>query len=526
MIVPENVLKIEDSSLNEESGPEYTARDTFINVKDQEYWYDPNLIKDVTAGVQRKLFIIVFICSAFIVVEAIGAVLSSSIAIFTDVAHLLSDLIGFILSLVSVALSRKKSNALYSFGYVRAEVIGALFSLVIIWALTIWIIKEAVDRIVNKEYDDVKPHIMLVTSIIGLGVNLLMGFTLHGHGGHHHHGHDHGHDHGHNHGHDHKHDHHDHEDDHHGHDHHGHDHHDHEHGKGHKHGHKLHKHGKEHKSKTALPTSDKLKGANRMPADEESGLGNQPPKFQESISNIEQRIKDDINATINTQKAKTDLVRDQNSYQLGTDETNRITDQLPDQYFKKATTLARVASDKKEPLLVPENTRSELNLSVVEVESSHNIRAAWMHILGDTIQSLGVILVATLIFFRNDWKILDPILSITFSILAVSFSIPVMRDVLKVMMDTTPQELDYHEFQKDLCMIKHVTDVHDLHIWLLTHGKPSLTAHIKCSEEPEYVLKKATIICRKMGIYHTTIQVELDKTKTRYPINCGHNVHK
>ena len=181
---------------------------------------------------------------------------------------------------------------------------------------------------------------------------------------------------------------------------------------------------------------------------------------------------------------------------------------------------------KNEPFLESNQVPSELNLSVVEIHQSHNIRAAWMHILGDTVQSLGVILVACLIMFHPDWKILDPILSITFSLIAVSFSIPVMRDVIIMLMDTTPKELDFQEFQKDLCMIKHVTGVHDLHIWLLTHGKPALTVHLICSEEPEYVLKKATILSRKVGIFHTTIQVELEDNKSQYPINCGHNVHQ
>lgn len=204
-------------------------------------------------------------------------------------------------------------------------------------------------------------------------------------------------------------------------------------------------------------------------------------------------------------------------------------DAKTDQFFKKGTYI-QSSKDKEEPLL-PQNSRrlreeSEMNLSVVEVETSHNIQAAWMHILGDTVQSLGVILVSAIIFFRNDWKILDPILSIMFSVLAVSFSVPVVSSVLKMMMDSTPEELDYHEFQKDLCLIKHVTDVHDLHIWLHSHGKPSLTAHIMCSEDPEYVLKKATILARKKGIYHTTIQVELERGRSRFPINCGHNVHR
>ena len=47
----------------------------------------------------------------------------------------------------------------------------------------------------------------------------------------------------------------------------------------------------------------------------------------------------------------------------------------------------------------------------------------------------------------------------------------------------------------------------------MAFGKPNMTVHITCSKNPAYVLKKATLICRKSGIYHSTIQVELATDK-------------
>lgn len=138
------------------------------------------MIGDVSLGIQRKFIIITSICGFFIFVETIGAYLSNSIAIFTDVAHLFSDLIGFVLSLVAICLAKRKANLQYSYGFVRAEILGALLSIIIIWILTIWIVFEAIDRIEHKSYNTLVPYIMLINAIIGLGVNLLMGFTLHG----------------------------------------------------------------------------------------------------------------------------------------------------------------------------------------------------------------------------------------------------------------------------------------------------------------------------------------------------------
>ena len=63
------------------------------------------------------------------------------------------------------------------------------------------------------------------------------------------------------------------------------------------------------------------------------------------------------------------------------------------------------------------------------------------------------------------------------------------------------------KFVNDLNSIDHVQEIHDLHVWNLTFGKPVLTAHIVINhrDNKEYVLRQATLICRKVGIYHSTI---------------------
>lgn len=158
------------------------------------------------------------ICFFFIILETVGAYLSDSIAIFTDVIHLLSDLLGFVFSLFSVYLATKKAPKEYSYGYVRAEILGALFSVIIIWIMSLWILMESYVRfmrIIRNEPIYLNPTYMLATSILGLIINIIMALSLHGHGHGHHHGHDHGHNHDHNHDHSHEHNHdHIHEDDH------------------------------------------------------------------------------------------------------------------------------------------------------------------------------------------------------------------------------------------------------------------------------------------------------------------------
>ena len=65
-----------------------------------------------------------------------------------------------------------------TYGYYRAEIIGAMSSVVLIWGLTIWLLKEAIDRMTNQELVD--PKIMLITACLGFGFNLIMMKVLHG----------------------------------------------------------------------------------------------------------------------------------------------------------------------------------------------------------------------------------------------------------------------------------------------------------------------------------------------------------
>ena len=151
--------------------------------EDEKYWYNPNIIKDISKGVQKKLWTVIIVCCLFIVVEAIGAYLSDSVAIFTDVTHLLSDLIGFIISALSVSLASRKASLKRSYGYIRAESIGALFSVILIWALTAWIFIKSVDKLITNNYDSLDPFYMLVSALFGFFVNCIMAFCLHSHEG-------------------------------------------------------------------------------------------------------------------------------------------------------------------------------------------------------------------------------------------------------------------------------------------------------------------------------------------------------
>ena len=147
------------------------------------------------------------------------------------------------------------------------------------------------------------------------------------------------------------------------------------------------------------------------------------------------------------------------------------------------------------------------------------IRAAYIHILGDMIQSAGVLIAALIIYFFQDThpgvRIVDPICTFCFAIVVLCTTFPVSRDCFYVLLESTPRDLDIESLYNDLSSIEGVISVHDIHLWNISIGRPSIALHIIC-ESPKDTLKIATQTCKNYGIKHCTIQTETKES------NCKH----
>ena len=136
----------------------------------------------------NKFLFVSFVCFIFMVIEFIGGYIAHSIAIMSDAAHLLSDFLGFFISIIGLTISKKSATKKMSFGYHRAEIIGALASVVLIWGLTFWLLYEAIMRIIHPEH--VNGKLMIIIAGIGIVFNVIMGIILsyseieHSHHGH------------------------------------------------------------------------------------------------------------------------------------------------------------------------------------------------------------------------------------------------------------------------------------------------------------------------------------------------------
>ena len=123
----------------------------------------------------NKLIFVTIVCFVFMIAEFVGGLVSGSVAIMTDAAHMFSDVSGFLIQICSIRLAKKIPTTLYSFGYHRSEVLGALASIIIIWALVVALFAEAVIRtreIVNGEPYEIDAKIMLILAIVSLLCNI------------------------------------------------------------------------------------------------------------------------------------------------------------------------------------------------------------------------------------------------------------------------------------------------------------------------------------------------------------------
>ena len=173
-----------------------------------------------------------------------------------------------------------------------------------------------------------------------------------------------------------------------------------------------------------------------------------------------------------------------------------------------------------EPLLdsIDDSVSEELKHNL-NADDNPVIRAAYIHILGDMIQSAGVLLAALIIYFFQDThprvRIVDPICTFCFAIVVLCTTFPVSRDCFYVLLESTPRDLDIESLYSELSSIEGVILVHDIHLWNISIGRPSIALHIIC-ENPRDTLKIATQTCKNYGIKHCTIQTESKES------NCNH----
>lgn len=106
---------------------------------------DLELLENINSDM-HKIFNVMIIIPIFMLLEIWGHFHTNSLSLLTDSIHLLVDILGFMVRLIALGFTEKKNNDNMTFGYSRYEVIGALMSILFIWAATGYLIFESIKR--------------------------------------------------------------------------------------------------------------------------------------------------------------------------------------------------------------------------------------------------------------------------------------------------------------------------------------------------------------------------------------------
>lgn len=148
-------------------------------------------------------------------------------------------------------------------------------------------------------------------------------------------------------------------------------------------------------------------------------------------------------------------------------------------------------------------------------EQDLNIHSAFLHVVGDALSSIGVILGGILMLFTG-WVIIDPIISVIICIFLFVGTWRLLRSSIHILFEGVPEGISVAEVAQAINGIEGVRSVHDLHIWCICSGYPALSVHVCLDFDNSTVDRMSAIkklLHERFGIDHTTIQIE--------SIHCG-----
>ncbi|KAI0857496.1 cation efflux protein [Xylaria cubensis] len=483
-----------------------------------------------------RISIMLAIDIAFFLVELISGFLVHSLALMADAFHMLNDIISLIIGLWAVTVATRATTNRFSYGWLRAEILGAFFNAVFLIALCISIILEAVTRFVEPQ-EVSNPKLILIVGCCGLASNLVGFVVLGGHG------HDHGHGH-------------------------GHDEHDHEH---------VHQHDDVAAAEEgrADPTSaftdengpigDVLpevavaraqaggygsnaggnSGNNRINWERRRAsslkrnrftnideLNIHPASFRQDI--IDRSTGDETddssvedNATVET-AIRDESVADENSPLIPKGIGNNNGTISKDKPARQSTSRSRRDSGVHDDHHhTKPKSKSKKGHSHGHNHADMGMNAMVLHVLGDALGNVGVIATALIIWLTN-WPgryYADPAVSLFITLIILRSAIPLTKATSKVLLQATPDHLDLQDVKDDIQRLPGVISCHHVHIWQLSDTKVVASLHVQIAfpitdeggAKYMKLAKQARKCLHAYGIHSATIQPEfcLDQ-------NCNH----
>ena len=139
-----------------------------------------------------------------------------------------------------------------------------------------------------------------------------------------------------------------------------------------------------------------------------------------------------------------------------------------------------------------------------------NVRAALWHVIGDALGSVGA-MVAGLLLWWKGWALADPIVSVAIAGILVVGGGNLAAESLRVLMQSSPRDLDLRRLEAAIRQIPGVQRVHQLHVWILTPGEDVLTVHVVVDDEVDVVAVTTQVrqrVVQMRRFVHVTVQPE------------------
>lgn len=481
--------------------------------------------------------------TAFFFLEIVTGFLAHSLALLADAFHMLNDIISLVIGLWAVSAAQKATTDEFTFGWVRAEILGAFFNAVFLIALCVSIVLEALTRLIEPPEID-NPKLMLIVGSAGLFSNFVGFFVLGGHG----HSHGPG----------------------------GHD--DHSHGHSHSHGHDIeeglvpqqhfidddgpaidvlpevvvrratadrsankpdtrrikfddHRHGQEESSTGAGRASTHSRGRDHRRS---SKSGHSRLASFEDMSIHPASFRQDIIAasmkTPGDSASESDTESDNNPVIVEEEGANEESPLLTDTAKGHGT----MGGQKHGAHSHGPARRGRRDSSVHHghhhtqpqkpgKKSGHNhddmgMNAMVLHVIGDMLGNIGVMITA-LIIWLTDWPgklYADPAVSLFITAIILKTSIPLTRATARVLLQATPEHISVQEIRQDIEKLPGVITCHHIHVWQLSDTKLVASMHIQVSfplhshsgEKYMELARRARKCLHGFGIHSATIQPE------------------
>ncbi len=150
--------------------------------------------------------------------------------------------------------------------------------------------------------------------------------------------------------------------------------------------------------------------------------------------------------------------------------------------------------------------------------TSLNVRGAYLHILGDALSSVGVVIGGGIIIYTG-WYLIDPILSILISLVIIYGSWNLVTESVNILLEAVPSHINIETVAAEMAKIEGVREAYHIHIWTITSGVYAMSAHVLVNDQLVSGSRNISdeirdLLSRKFNILHSTIQLECERCDT------------